>query len=1446
MKLRTTWITLGLAAGSTGLLLASTPQPQEEKRDPKKIFDRFKRKFDTNLDGRISEAEFGGRKRAWSRLDVNGDGWVTVEDMVARAEREAQREGGKKGGKKRRDASEAETGTEAGEMAGDAMSGDMMSSGSAAPVPTADQVKFFETRVRPVLANECFSCHSSSGRSKGGLALDTRAGFLHGGASGPAMVPGDIDGSAFIEAIRYDDPFLSMPPKSKLSAEEVADLESWVRMGAPWPDAGPTEMIEVSRGSADEVDDHESLNRDIDLEAGREFWSFRPVDRVAPPAREDDDWSRSDIDRFLMHSMAEAGVEPVDDATDRAWLRRVTFDLTGLPPSLEEIADYEADRTEDRDAHVVDRLLASVAYAERWGRHWLDVARYAESSGKERNILYPHAWRYRDWVLEAFRQDMPYNEFLKTQLAGDLLPATDDHERAQNQIATGYLALGAKGHANRDRVRFQLDMVDEQIDAMSQGMLGLTVSCARCHDHKFDPISAEDYHGLAGFALSTAAGQMRFETDGHNRRLATEIRALLDGAQPTVKAAIADALEAEAQASDLLPLLTELAGPRAAPPLATQGSLTREAVAALDASFGKGGRTLRPALLIEDFEAETLASAALGPWQREGSAFLPRPVRGEDTALQPTLVPRGRGSINSYAGHGQKHRGSGDSFSGTLTSQPFPAVRRYLHMLVNGGDGPGERIEVLDAQSGDILGVVHGRRSNELSHARFDLGAAEGRDIQVRFVDDEQGGWGNIGGDHLVLADDPTATALDTARTLAAWTPLIESTGGDAARLERHLAWETMIQNPELGWSVVPWLLAPPLRASDDHVDSALSGTNSGSTPGPANALVNYGELEGNRWIQNGPGFGPGPHAASTVLIDVEAAESPHHPPRTSVATIAIEDSAMAHPMWHDLKVRPSTHTSRGGNFNWVQGGRTLHSPSFVSEHGRLAHLVRGRAKVLLVVTGYKMISGPLHTGTVLNIDTRGEWRWIEQTVTTSAGLRAHLEFTAIGDEALELARTVDLAPGDPRPNFAGHGDWWHDAVAAGDIVADTALGRAVWMQGALRDAAQLLRTGGVPGRSLSDGERAAHLRLAELVARHHSGVARQVSLDLAEPAARLLALKQERAIESRLAPVAIDMDGYDEHILDRGSWRAPRAAAPRRAPSALRASHEPLALDGQGSGRLRLAESLLQSPTKIVQRVWVNRLWQGMFSVGLVTTPDDFGAMGAKPSHPGVLDQLALDFEQDGWSTKRMLRRLALSDAYARSTQPTSTCSAKDPLNAGLSRMHVRRLEAEEIRDGLLAASGELKAERFGLPVPIHLTAFMNGRGRPGTSGPLDGAGRRSIYLEVRRNFPHPFLTVFDWPTPATCRGRRSSSNVPAQALTLLNDPFVEQRAEQLADRLLRLADPGARLESLYLRVLGRRPTDSERATGEAFLGANSDDRDAWVDLTHVLFNVKGFLFLQ
>jgi len=349
---------------------------------------------------------------------------------------------------------------------------------------------FFEKQIRPLLAKHCYECHSAESSSvKGNLKLDTRAAVQHGGDSGPVIVPGKPEESLLWKSVRYDSADLQMPPKGRLSDSEIEALRQWIEIGAPDPRTGTSD----------------SVSKSARLKQGREHWSFQPVKPVTVPTVNAADWARSEIDRFILARQEQAGIGPGPDAVRPALLRRVTLDLTGLPPTPQELSDFVGDPGSDDQAlaKVVDRLLASAAYGERWGRHWLDVVRYADSVGKTRNIPFPFAWRYRNYVIDSFNADKPWDRFVQEQVAGDLLPVRDVRQRSENVIATGFLALGSMDLNERDGDQFRLDRIDDQMDTLGRAMLGLTFGCARCHDHKFDPISQQDYYALAGIFAST-------------------------------------------------------------------------------------------------------------------------------------------------------------------------------------------------------------------------------------------------------------------------------------------------------------------------------------------------------------------------------------------------------------------------------------------------------------------------------------------------------------------------------------------------------------------------------------------------------------------------------------------------------------------------------------------------------------------------------------------------------------------------------------------------------------------------------------------------------------------------------------------------------------------------------------------------------------------------------
>lgn len=354
----------------------------------------------------------------------------------------------------------------------------------------APGVEFFEKKIRPILAENCYNCHSADTKAAGDLRVDDLNGLLTGGDEGPAIVRGDVDKSLLLQRINHADPKKRMPRESDpLTAAQIEDLTTWIRDGAAWPSEEIPSYIGKDKAKYDSL--------------RKSHWAWQPLQNPPVPQVADAAWPVDDIDRFVLSKLEGKELAPVADAAPETLLRRITFDLTGLPPSPEAIAAFLAEPSAAAYEKAVDRLLASPAFGERWGRHWLDVARYGESTGPSRNIPYPHAWKYRDYVLDAVNRDVPFDRFVQEQVAGDLLPAANSEERDRLLTATGFLALGVKDVNQRFKVRFQMDNVDEQIDTVTRSVLGLTVSCARCHDHKFDPIPTTDYYSLAGIFTST-------------------------------------------------------------------------------------------------------------------------------------------------------------------------------------------------------------------------------------------------------------------------------------------------------------------------------------------------------------------------------------------------------------------------------------------------------------------------------------------------------------------------------------------------------------------------------------------------------------------------------------------------------------------------------------------------------------------------------------------------------------------------------------------------------------------------------------------------------------------------------------------------------------------------------------------------------------------------------
>lgn len=1210
----------------------------------------------------------------------------------------------------------------------------------------------FETEVRPLLHRHCVECHGPD-ESKAGLRLDGPDGLRLGSDSGEILVPGDPANSRIVQVTSYTDPHVQMPPDGKLSEEELQVLHDWIEAGAPMPEGSG----EVAR-------------KEFDLEARLDHWSFQPIASPAAPA-DPTGWATASVDGFVAEVLASNGLEPAPETERLTWLRRVTFQLTGLPPTVEEARAFLADDRAGAYERVVDRLLHTEAYGETWARHWLDLMRYAETKGHEFDYAIPNAWRYRDYVVRAFDEDVAYDDFVMEHLAGDLLDAPRLAEDGSNEsiLGTGWWWLGDEMHSPVDIRGDETDRVADQVDVMTKAFLGLTVACARCHDHKFDPISQKDYYALCGFALSSPYAQVRYESRETNRFIAAKLGALRARSEVAVRRAVGEEaladlerfeeiIEAALEANEMEPLVSF--SPSFAPPVERQYDL-----------------------ILEDFEGDDWA-----PWTASGDAFGERPIRLDEVRDDhKNCGAFGQGLISTLNGLKDGERIHTDELTGQLLSPEYVATRKWLHLKVGGGRQP-EKAEVRLLVDGEVVARLTGENRIGMREARFDLRPYQDQSFRIEIIDEHTGGWGHISVDHLVLSDRETGAALRRAE-----------------HAHVHQKRSFVARNAARTRSLDPGRVRQVMDLLREADESSPLAALAGKTPRSQRPLelpedyrihADYRQSSGTPVKTDGPAW-----------IHVEAGgvrlSSSESRPITGIEPIG---AAVTDPAWSGLRTIESGRDP--GRLNYDRAGRTLYTPSFELTGGKLFCLIRGRGRLYAAVDSHKLVQGPLHGSLVRNVDAPDEYKWVEVNLTRYAGHRLHLEFSPREGEELAVACVLEAtqAPsGSPEPFYTGS-----DLASVAEE---------------LRAGAQAVIEGEIaPGIDWITGTWWAHGAPASLVTR-------TASYRSAE--ARTLA---EASLASRTSPGLVDGFAVNERLLMRGSPRAATEPVPRAFLTASGLGP----IETEGSGRLELAMQMVDPDNPFVSRAWVNRVWRHLFGRGIAPSADDLGVLGTGPKEYGpLLDHLARRFTGElRWSNKALLRELVLSSTYRQ--------ASGDYAHEQFQGMPVRPLSAEALRDAILAVSGELDRKRFGPPVPIHLTDFLQGRGRPG-SGPLDGHGRRSIYLSVRRNFLDPFLLAFDFPVPSDSRAMRANSNVPAQALTLLNDPFVHGQAERLAQRMLDSEGSNDEVvRSLFERTLGRPAEPSEVEALVELLEADGDRRRALTDLIHVLFNLKEFRHLR
>ena len=1014
---------------------------------------------------------------------------------------------------------------------------------SLTAAPTAEQVEFFERKIRPVLAEHCYECHNSSGKEKGGLALDWAGGLAVGGDSGSLLGKGDPAKSLLLQVIRHEEPDMKMPKGGpKLSPEVIADFEKWVTEGAPDPRVAKPSKEEIAKATSWETI----------LERRKQWWSFQPIRQTAPPKVEGN-WARSDIDRFIQAGWKDAGLAPVADAGAEALIRRLSFSIIGLPPTPEETAAFVKAEALDRQGAVeaaVEQLLSSPHFGERWARHWMDWVRYAESLGSEGDPGIPFANQYRNYLIRALNADVSYDQLLREHIAGDLLEQPRlNAELGLNESAIGpaHYRFVLQGFAPTDALDELVRTTENQIDVVSKAFLGLTVSCARCHNHKFDAISQEDYHAF--YSIMTSSRPATIDVNTPERR--EKNKAALAKLKPQIRLALAD------------------------------------------------------------------------QWLREA----------------------------------------------------------------------GEIAAKLTEPSGRWKELIEGAKDNKNPlHAWHKLRLAKGEEFAKT--------WRQLAGE---FAQSQKALNEQRARGYAQRWQL----GRDAA-------------------SLGPWVL------DGNGLDGSVA------KPGAFRVL---------------PG---GDRVVDAILP-------------AGVYSHLLSDK----------------HAG------------VLSSPAFKAGEGQRLYVrvvANGNVMTRYVVQNYTR-GGTVYPTTRLR---DGKWRWQSWDIGYWSGDDLHLEVTTAGEQAILFSNKANswfgvtdvLVTGKDQPAPKEEMAEFVQPVFAKDeppnakrlakrYAAAVRQGIRAWRKGAMNDEQAQFLNYFVREGLLSNSPDASP-EVAKLVAEY-----RKLEAEIPQP---------------QRAPGVLEAEAVDRPLFVRGNHKQPAQAVPRRFLEAFNAKP----FGAKNSGRVELAEAMLHADNPLTARVIVNRIWHHMIGRGLVATPDNFGKLGEKPTHPELLDYLAGRFVAEGWSIKKLVREITLTRTFQLAVNPSGNAGNTDPENRLLARANVRRLEAEAIRDAMLQASGSLD------------------RSPLGGSDNAD-SNRRSLYQRVIRNRLNPFLTVMDAPVPTSTTGRRDVTNVPAQSLTMMNDPFILSLAERFANRVKgdeNLKTVEAQVDAMFQMALNRAATPDELKGAKAFLG--------------------------
>ena len=1096
-------------------------------------------------------------------------------------------------------------------------------------------IQFFEDKIKPIFTENCTKCHGEK-KQKGGLRLDTVAGILSGGETSRLFTPGQPASSLLIEAVKRLDEDMAMPPKNSLPDAEVQLLVKWVRMGAPMPK--PKGKVNVKS--------------EFNWEELTQFWSFlKPVKPM-----------NSGIDQLVNTKLKEQGLSPVKEASKLEYIRRASFDLTGLPPKPEDIEKLLNKKENDFHKSVIDHYLGSKHFGERWGRFWLDVARYGDDQPYAfAQKPLSNAWRYRDWVVKAFNEDLPYNEFIRRQLAADKIKDLPPEEHA----ATGLIATGPMYFKRTEVLKALADELDDRIDVVTKGFLGLTVACARCHHHKFDPIPTEDYYALAGVFKSTRIYD-RMLTDDQtieefhknlfkSETLKNQIKEELINNLPKISGRLTATLTAAVKAK-------------------SEGLLSEKDYAAKGLSLTevKHWQSLINEKSVKDTAFSNLIKALNNP-NADSSDFI---------ELDDKTAVKSKGWIHSthyknYVGKGYLHDGNAGKGKKTITFKlPVTENSKFeLYLGYNSNSGRAKNVPVEIHHAGGVSKVSIDQSYPPVYKQRYvSLGLYEFKDpSKAKIVISNKGTEGYVIVDSIRMIPHGMKTKPDKSIVQKRINELVTKTAGLASKISN-----TKTSLPDFSTPLVS-------SRSKDH--------------------------------------------RSQVELNIEGWKKLY---------LVIENKAITNYKFHfSAWLNPVLEGE----------GKTLYvtdlEPVSVITDGKLYGAKYDSNEDAIICNGEVLTHGiQNHGNTILEFNIPEGTNW--KTFKAEGGI-----FNKNGGQESKNRARFHVFKNNP----------------------------AKWMEREKKMAEFNELTAG-----FYTGEKAGKLLSENAFQKYTALRAELKKTNLNRP------------------PVAHGL--YDGQIRNvkvhiRGNPKKFGEEVPRGYLRILNEGKE-IAFKN-GSGRLELADLIASKENPLTARVMVNRIWHNLFGQGIVTSPSNFGVLGDKPSNQQLLDWLAVDFMENNWSVKSIIRKVMLSKTYRRSSRTNEKNEKIDGDNKYFWKQNIKRLDAEALRDSILAVSGKLNSNTGG----------------PASNGAFDNPSftRRALYAKVSRTAPDTMRLTFDFPSPSNSSAKRTITTVPQQRLFYLNSKFIMDQAKYLATRLKAQSQkPEIRMNYAFKLLYGRYPEPLEK----------------------------------